>query len=48
VILGGRDAPTIADGPGFAHLEDAVRPTFVSSKRLDGGTLTHYRLGKEH
>jgi 2,5-diamino-6-(ribosylamino)-4(3H)-pyrimidinone 5'-phosphate reductase len=44
VVLGGRDAPTVADGSGFPRLEDAARPMFVSSTRLDGGTLMHYRF----
>ncbi len=46
VVLGGRDAPTLADGEGAATLEEAVKARFVSAQRLEGGLLLHYRFGK--
>lgn len=45
VVLGGRNAPTIADGEGARTLEEAPRARFVSAERLDGGLLLHYRFG---
>lgn len=44
-ILGGRQAPTIADGEGHADIESAPRARFVSAERLQGGLLLHYRFG---
>jgi len=45
LVLGGRGAPTIADGEGFPDLGQAVKLHFKESKRLDGGTLMHYQVG---
>ncbi|HKZ59355.1 MAG TPA: 2,5-diamino-6-(ribosylamino)-4(3H)-pyrimidinone 5'-phosphate reductase [Candidatus Thermoplasmatota archaeon] len=45
LVLGGRDAPTLADGEGASTLEEAVRARFVSAQRLEGGLLLHYRFG---
>lgn len=46
LVLGGRDAPTVADGAGFPSLEAAAPARFVSAERLDGGLLLHYRFGE--
>ena len=45
LVLGGRDAPTIADGAGHADLASAPRARFVSALRIEGGLLLHYRFG---
>jgi 2,5-diamino-6-(ribosylamino)-4(3H)-pyrimidinone 5'-phosphate reductase len=46
LVIGGRNAPTIADGEGARAIEDAPRARFVSAERLDGGLLLHYRFGR--
>lgn len=46
IVLGGRDAPTLAEGEGASTLEEAVRARFVSAQRLEGGLLLHYRFDK--
>jgi 2,5-diamino-6-(ribosylamino)-4(3H)-pyrimidinone 5'-phosphate reductase len=45
LVIGGRHAPTIADGDGATSLETAPRARFVSADRMDGGLLLHYRFG---
>lgn len=44
VILGGRDAPTLADGVGFDG--DFPRLTLESVERIDDGVLLEYTLGE--
>jgi 2,5-diamino-6-(ribosylamino)-4(3H)-pyrimidinone 5'-phosphate reductase len=44
-VLGGRDAPTVADGAGHPDLDSAPRARFVSAERLGEGLLLHYRFG---
>lgn len=39
VVLGGRDAPTLADGPGVADLGDAARLRLADVTRIDEGVL---------
>ena len=34
LVFGGKDAPTIADGPGFARLADAARLSLKSKRRF--------------
>ncbi len=46
LVLGGRGAPTVADGEGAPTLEAAVKARFVSARRLEGGLLLHYRFDK--
>lgn len=41
MIIGGRDAPTLVDGPGFVENFPAL--TLESVRRLDGGVLLSYR-----
>lgn len=45
LVVGGRNAPTLADGEGVGRLEDAPRARFVSAERIEGGLLLHYRFG---
>ena len=45
MVIGGRHAPTVADGDGALTLEAAPRARFVSAERLEGGLLLHYRFG---
>ena len=43
LILGGRDAPTLADGEGVDHLAQASRLRLVSIKRYETGVFLVYR-----
>jgi 2,5-diamino-6-(ribosylamino)-4(3H)-pyrimidinone 5'-phosphate reductase len=43
LILGGRDAPTLADGTGARRLADATRLRLVSMKQYEGGLFLIYR-----
>ena len=40
LLVGGRDAPTLADGEGF--VEDLPRLTLAAVERLDDGVLLRY------
>ena len=44
-VLGGRDAPTVADGDGHIDPTSAPQARFVSAQRMEGGLLLHYRFG---
>lgn len=47
IIVGGRDAPTPAGGPGFP-IEDAIRLRLVESRTLDaGGLVIRYRVVRD-
>ncbi|HJJ48193.1 MAG TPA: 2,5-diamino-6-(ribosylamino)-4(3H)-pyrimidinone 5'-phosphate reductase [Methanocorpusculum sp.] len=39
LIIGGRDAPTFADGEGFVNPEDFTRLTLKSAEKIDDGIL---------
>jgi riboflavin-specific deaminase-like protein len=43
LIFGGRDAPTLADGPGVERLADAARLRLVSMKRVAADLFLVYR-----
>jgi riboflavin-specific deaminase-like protein len=47
VILGGRAAPTLADGKGFARLADAARLEITSQKRVGNELFLVYRVSGE-
>jgi len=42
IIIGGRDAPTLADGPGFTLEEDFLRLTLLEAKKMESGILLHW------
>ncbi|MFC6988445.1 2,5-diamino-6-(ribosylamino)-4(3H)-pyrimidinone 5'-phosphate reductase [Haloplanus sp. GCM10025708] len=44
VVVGGRDAPTLADGEGFTDPDEFPRPTLASVERLDDGVLLSYSV----
>lgn len=46
ILLGGRTAPTPADGPGVAHLADAARFRLVSMKRSDPNLFLVYERNR--
>jgi 2,5-diamino-6-(ribosylamino)-4(3H)-pyrimidinone 5'-phosphate reductase len=43
-LLGGREAPTLADGEGFVDPERAPDLELTDVERLDGGVLLRYRV----
>jgi len=45
MVIGGRDAPTLADGEGFA--ESFPRLDLVGTERLDDGTVLSYEVGND-
>lgn len=44
MFLGGKDAPTLVDGAGFADSDGAVRLELVSMERMDDGVLLHWSV----
>jgi riboflavin-specific deaminase-like protein len=46
LILGGRDAPTLADGNGVQRLAQAARLRLVSMKQIESGLFLVYRKEK--
>lgn len=44
VVVGGRDAPTLADGEGFVDPEAFSRLTLKAVERLDDGVLLEYAV----
>lgn len=43
VVLGGVDAPTLADGEGVASIDEATRMELDGVERIDDGVLVRYR-----
>lgn len=48
MIIGGRSAPTLADGDGLSAAEPFVRLELVSAAPCDEGVLLHWRVEKEN
>lgn len=46
IIIGGKDAPTLADGPGFVKESDFCRLTLLESHRMESGILLHWTVNK--
>lgn len=46
LIIGGRDAPTLADGEGFITEEEFSRLTLTGSRRIGDGILLHWQVKK--
>jgi 2,5-diamino-6-(ribosylamino)-4(3H)-pyrimidinone 5'-phosphate reductase len=44
IIIGGKDAPTIADGEGFIKESEFARLTLLEAGRLDNGILLHWNV----
>jgi 2,5-diamino-6-(ribosylamino)-4(3H)-pyrimidinone 5'-phosphate reductase len=42
MVIGGRDAPTLADGDGFVEREEFPRLELTDVERLDDGVVLHY------
>jgi len=47
IIIGGRDAPTLADGPGFTREEDFSRLTLLEAKQMERGILLHWVVNNQ-
>lgn len=46
MIIGGRDAPTLADGDGFLTEEEFPRLTLIEARRIENGILLHWKVGQ--
>jgi len=44
IIIGGKDAPTLADGNGWVKESDFCRLTLIESRRIDNGILLHWKV----
>ncbi|MFA5332339.1 MAG: 2,5-diamino-6-(ribosylamino)-4(3H)-pyrimidinone 5'-phosphate reductase [Methanoregula sp.] len=44
LIIGGKDAPTLADGPGWIKDEDFARLELAGMDRMDEGVLLHWTV----
>jgi 2,5-diamino-6-(ribosylamino)-4(3H)-pyrimidinone 5'-phosphate reductase len=42
MIIGGKDAPTFADGEGFIHESAFLRLTLMDAQRIEHGILLHW------
>ena len=45
IIIGGREAPTLADGEGFAGDAEFPRLTLIEARRIENGILLHWKVG---
>lgn len=46
IIIGGKDAPTLADGPGFLHEAEFCRLTLIEARRIEAGILLHWKVDR--
>jgi 2,5-diamino-6-(ribosylamino)-4(3H)-pyrimidinone 5'-phosphate reductase len=46
IIIGGKDAPTLADGEGFIRMEEFVRLEMLDAQRIDDGILLRWAVKK--
>jgi 2,5-diamino-6-(ribosylamino)-4(3H)-pyrimidinone 5'-phosphate reductase len=44
IIIGGKDAPTVADGEGFIRESEFARLKLLESTRIDNGILLHWKV----
>lgn len=44
MIIGGKDAPTLADGPGWIKEEDFARLELAGTEQMDEGILIHWTV----
>jgi len=45
LVIGGRTAPTLADGEGFLQEEEFPRLTLIETRRIENGVLLHWKVG---
>jgi 2,5-diamino-6-(ribosylamino)-4(3H)-pyrimidinone 5'-phosphate reductase len=46
IIIGGKDAPTLADGTGFLKEAEFARLTLLEARRIENGILLHWSVGQ--
>jgi len=46
IVIGGKDAPTLADGPGWTKESEFARLTLAEVTRMDDGVLLHWTVKK--
>jgi len=46
LIIGGKDAPTLADGNGFLAETEFSYLTLIEARRLENGVLLHWKVGE--
>lgn len=47
IIIGGKDAPTPADGPGWIQEDEFARLTLADVSRMDDGVLLHWTVKQQ-
>jgi len=47
LIIGGRNAPTLADGEGFLAEDEFSRLTLIEIRRIEVGVLLHWKVGQQ-
>jgi 2,5-diamino-6-(ribosylamino)-4(3H)-pyrimidinone 5'-phosphate reductase len=47
IIIGGKDAPTLADGPGWITEADFARLVLVDSIKIEDGILLHWTVNRQ-
>jgi 2,5-diamino-6-(ribosylamino)-4(3H)-pyrimidinone 5'-phosphate reductase len=46
IIIGGKDAPTLADGEGFVKESDFRHLTLIEARKMETGVLLHWLVGR--
>jgi 2,5-diamino-6-(ribosylamino)-4(3H)-pyrimidinone 5'-phosphate reductase len=46
IIIGGKDAPTLADGPGFLLESEFCRLSLIEARRIEAGILLHWKVDR--
>ncbi len=44
IIIGGKDAPTLSDGPGFTSESEFPRLTLLDARKMESGILLHWKI----
>ena len=47
IVIGGKDAPTLADGDGFVREPEFCRLTLIEARKLEQGVLLHWTVNRE-
>jgi 2,5-diamino-6-(ribosylamino)-4(3H)-pyrimidinone 5'-phosphate reductase len=47
LIIGGRNAPTLADGDGFLAEDEFSRLTLIETRRIEDGILLHWKVEEQ-
>lgn len=47
IIIGGKDSPTLADGPGFIREDEFPRLVLLEARRIEDGILLHWTVDKK-